>query len=356
MPTNPSLLQPIKTMRFLVVCFIFSFFFSFKAWSQDIQFSQFYAAATYLNPAFAGSLHQSRVHMHQRIQWPQLESKYITSLFAYDNYIDRYNSGVGFMAIQDFQGANNISSTEAYLQYAYELNLSRTFSFRAGFQGGIMSRQINYNKLLFPSQFNNQGFQGGDVSANLGEERVNFFDVSSGGLLYSERLWVGFSAHHMNQPNQSFLGGVSRLPMKMAAVAGYKIYLDNSSGSSLAKRRAYSEISITPTVHYKFQGNSDQLDVGLYGTYFQFFGGIWYRGIPFKKIAADIRNNESVVFIAGLNYKRFRLGYSYDATVSKLTEVRTGGSHEITLAYFHKPKPNKRKMRKTLPCPPGAEQ
>lgn len=345
-----------KSLRRFAALLIFSQLTLISAKAQDIQFSQFYAAATYLNPAFVGSLHQSRAHLHQRIQWPQLEAKYITSLFAYDNYIDRYNSGVGFMAIQDFQGANNISSTEAYLQYAYELNLSRTFSFRAGFQGGIMSRQINYNKLLFPSQFNNQGFQGGDVSANLGDERVNLFNVSSGGLLYSERLWVGFSAHHMNQPNQSFLGGVSRLPMKMAAVAGYKIYLDNSARSSMAKRKEFTEVSITPTAHYKFQGNSDQLDIGLYGTYFQFFGGIWYRGIPFKKIAKDIRNNESVVFIAGLNYKRFRFGYSYDATLSKLTEVRTGGSHEITLAYFHKPKPSKRKLRKNLPCPPGAEQ
>ncbi len=324
------------------------------ALAQDIQFSQFYTATLYVNPAFAGSMHQSRAMFHQRVQWPQLEAKYITSLFSYDNFIDKYNSGIGIMAIQDFQGANNISSSEAHILYAYELNLSRTFSFRAGFQGGIMSRQINYNKLSFPSQFNNQGFQGGDISANIGDERVNFFDVSTGGLLYSERLWVGVSAHHMNEPNQSFLGGVTRLPARFAFIGGYKIYLDNTANTSLKRRADHREVSITPTFHYKFQGKSDQLDIGLYGTYNQIFGGVWYRGLPFKRIESFLPNNESVVFIAGVFYKRFRFGYSYDATVSKLTEVRTGGSHEINLTYFHKPKPAKRKLRKDIPCPPGA--
>jgi type IX secretion system PorP/SprF family membrane protein len=330
------------------------FFASPLLQAQDIQFSQFYATSLYVNPAFAGALHQSRAMFHQRVQWPQLEAKYITSLFSYDNFIDRYNSGIGIMALQDFQGANNISSSEIHLQYAYELNISRTFSFRAGFQGGIMSRQINYNKLTFPSQFSNQGFQGGDISANIGDERVNFFDVSTGGLLYSDRMWIGVSGHHLNEPNQSFLGGVTRLPSKYAVIGGYKIYLDNTGNTSLRRRSDHRELSITPTVHYRFQGKSDQLDAGLYATINQFFLGTWYRGIPFKKIDPTVQNNESMVFIAGINYKRFRFGYSYDATISTLSQARTGGSHEINLAYFHRPKPEKRKLRKNLPCPPGA--
>ncbi|MEJ0030308.1 MAG: type IX secretion system membrane protein PorP/SprF [Bacteroidota bacterium] len=48
--------------------------------AQDAQFSQFYAAPLYLNPAFAGSTNQGRVGMNYRNQWPGIDANFTTNL------------------------------------------------------------------------------------------------------------------------------------------------------------------------------------------------------------------------------------------------------------------------------------
>jgi type IX secretion system PorP/SprF family membrane protein len=177
-------------------------------------------------------------------------------------------------------------------------------------------------------------------------------DFSSGGILYSDRAWLGFSAHHINRPDQSFKGSgySSHLPVKFSFTGGYKIlfssrkFTENINGNNKI-------VSLTPTFHYKFQGQSDQFDLGLYGMYDQALVGVWYRGIPFiKQYESNLQNNESIVFLLGWRYQNFCLSYSYDFTISKLSNARTGGSHEINLTFI---KGHKKKVKpmKRLPCP-----
>ncbi|MFN6946007.1 MAG: type IX secretion system membrane protein PorP/SprF, partial [Cytophagaceae bacterium] len=60
--------------------------------AQDVQFSQFYAVPTHLNPAFVGSAHKPRAILHQRVQWPGLQARYITSFFSGDTWVQKYRS------------------------------------------------------------------------------------------------------------------------------------------------------------------------------------------------------------------------------------------------------------------------
>ena len=46
--------------------------------AQDPQFSQFYAAPLYLNPAFAGSSELARVGINYRNQWPAMPGNFVT--------------------------------------------------------------------------------------------------------------------------------------------------------------------------------------------------------------------------------------------------------------------------------------
>lgn len=315
--------------------------------AQDIQFSQFYANPLYLNPAFAGSTHSYRGILHQRIQWPNIEGKFITSMVTADGYSAKYKSGFGITFLQDFQGDNTISSSDMGLQYAYELPLTSEFTVRAGLQADVMSRSLNYAKLTYPSQFDDDGFNGSAV--NTPNPRTNFLDLGSGAIFYSKKLWTSIAANHLNTPNQSFTGGVSHLPFKMTFTGGYKIPLSHN------KRMAYLEdekdISITPTANYKMQGKSDQLDVGLYGIYDKAIIAVWYRGIPIKNYEAKLPNNESMVVIIGYMIGSISLTYSYDFTISRLAQARTGGSHEFNLTYiYHKHHKAVKPMRR-LPCP-----
>jgi type IX secretion system PorP/SprF family membrane protein len=316
--------------------------------AQDIQYSQFYANPMYLNPAFAGSAHATRFVLHQRIQWPALDAQYLSSSFSADSYFKNYNSGLGVIFLRDVQGTRTISTTEMGLAYSYELQISSRFSARLGLQGNYVSRYLNYNVLTFPDQYTDNGFTGNKTGEPFGKETVKFFDITTGGLFYSDNFWIGYAAHHINEPNQSFYGSVSRLPLKLAITGGYRLKL-------LQSRRTGEEdatiLDITPTVHYKLQEKSDQFDAGVYALYYQTILGFWYRGIPFKQYDTDLQNNESMVFLAGYKYKNLSVSYSFDFTVSKLTRANTGGSHEVNLTYLLDWPPKRKKVMRRLPCP-----
>ena len=341
-------------MKKKILILIFSFILGmYDSYAQDIQFSQFYAVPTYQNPAFAGSAHATRLTLHNRIQWPGINSstssgalsRYTTSYFAADSYFAKYRSGLGMQVFRDWQAGSTLSTTQVGIQYAYELPISHTFTFRPGLQLDYVERSVDYSKLRFPEDYNDQTGWNGTVQP--GGPKKQFADVSSGVLLYSDRIWGGFSVHHMNTPNQSLTGGHSDLPAEFILSGGYKIYLnDNNHVTYLENPK---QVSITPTFNYKAQGKSDQTDVGVYFIYDQLMAGGWYRGIPFKKYPG-FRNNEDLVLLIGWKYETLSIGYSYDFTISKLQTVGTGGSHELNITYVYA-KPKKYKPMKRLPCP-----
>lgn len=328
------------------------FLLTFGLIAQDIQFSQFYSSPLYLNPAFAGSAHHYRFITQNRWQWPNQEAKYNTYSFTADTYFNQFRSGVGLIITHDRQGSNSISSTDIQALYSYELHLNEKYTLRAGFQAGYVTRYIDYSGRKFTDQYSNQG--GYDPNSNSNEfgltPRKNLFDLSSGLIFYSQRLWAGIASHHLNSPNQSFYSGLdaSRISPKFSFVAGYKIPILHP------KHMAYLEdekdISVTPTFLYKFQGKGDQIDLGLYGQYDQLLIGMWYRGIPVK-MYENFQNNESIIAQIGWHFQDISVAYSYDFIVSKLTGANPRGAHEINLTYIIIKHHKGAKPMKRLPCP-----
>jgi type IX secretion system PorP/SprF family membrane protein len=324
------------------------------ALAQDPQFTQFYAAPQYLNPAFAGSALAPRITANYRNQWPAI-TNYVTTMVGVDHYIEKINSGVGLLLMNDNQGQGNIQSTEIGLQYSYQFQVSESSFVRLGLQGSYVNRNINYFGLTFGDQYTDRGFIQGSVSGDAGllagSPRNKYLDFSTGGLFYSDWFWIGASAHHINRPNQDFVVSQNnRLPMKGSIHAGLRIPLAGYTGLADEQDR---EISFSPVVMYKFQGKYDQLDLGAYLTYSPITIGAYYRGIPFKKYNQTINNHDAVALLAGYRVDKFSIGYSYDATISTLGN--SGGSHELSLSYiFEKPEGRRggpRKKNRALPCP-----
>ncbi|GAL86685.1 hypothetical protein CHU_1635 [Sporocytophaga myxococcoides] len=337
----------IRSLYILLLCWMFNLNYCS---SQDIQYSQFYANVLYLNPAFAGNAHALRGIYHQRVQWPALNAKYITSHFSIDNYFNKANSGVGFMVYKDWQGASTIASTEAAFQYAYELHLTQQHSFRAGIQTSYVSRYIDYSGLYFPDQYDSYGYLGKQTSQPFQNDQVQYLDFSSGGIFYSDHYWIGATYAHMNRPNQSFYGEDSRLPYKLDFIAGYRLDIETRNVNKEINQGR--DIYITPTAHYKSQGKSDQIDLGVYFLYDHLITGLWYRGIPLlKHYRWQLQNNESMVILAGWRVNGLSISYSFDHTVSKLAPAHTGGSHELNITYLYELTRKRKKIIKKIPCP-----
>lgn len=324
--------------------------------AQDPQFSQFYAAPLYLNPAFAGSTQQARAGINYRNQWPSIDANFTTVSAYADVYLEDKNSGIGAIVTRDYANVVGLQSISLGLQYAYQLSITKKLSFRPGVQVAVYNRSVNFNRLVFGDQFDplTGDIKGGTAEQLNTGQSIFFPDLTFGGLFYTPNAWLGFTANHITQPNQSLIGGNSALPMKLSGHAGWKFFLrPGVVGSGIYARP--SERSIAPAIQYRHQGNFDQMDLGLYFTFEPLIIGTWYRGVPFKNLNGII-NNESIVFLVGLTKRgkndSFNVGYSYDYTISKLGPS-SGGAHEFSLVYTW-PIRNPRKPAKDkliIPCP-----
>ena len=325
--------------------------------AQDPQFSQFYAAPLYLNPALAGSTGQARAGINYRNQWPAIDANFTTMSAYFDYFIEDKNSAVGLIITRDREGLAGLRSLSVGLQYAYELQINENLGFRPGVQVAIFNRDINIEKLTFGDQFDPSTGQFLD-QPTAETFRTNFsktfFDVSFGGVFFTRTAWLGVSAWHLTEPNQSIIDESSPLPRKYSFHGGFKFYLKpGATGSGVYTRKA--ERSIAPAIQYRHQGKFDQMDVGLYFTAEPLVVGVWYRGVPFKNLE-DFVNNESIVLLLGFTKlgakDAINIGYSFDYTISKLGSG-SGGAHEFSLVYTW-PMRNPRKPPKdklVIPCP-----
>ena len=300
-----------------------------EALAQDPQYSQYYAAPLYLNPAMAGGELMGRVGFNYRNQWPSLDAQFTTFSAYYDTYLPDYNSGIGVHVMQDTEGASKLRSTSISAMYSYELRLADNLYFRPGFQASYLRREIGfYENLIFANQINPVDPTGpllpGSDIPGLGDP-VSIFSLSVGGLLFTKNAWIGFSAHHLNEPNQSFVDGLSHLPSKLSLHAGYRISLGQGS-----MRRDFTHMSkrryLTPTINYKKQGPFEQLDLGAYFYVEPILLGLWYRGLPYKPVEVQ-SNRDALVVMVGVNLLScLSIGYSFDYTVSQLG-IQSGGAH-----------------------------
>ncbi len=333
---------------------------------QDPQMSQFYAAPLFINPAMAGGSMRPRVMANYRNQWPSLTANYSTALFSADYYVDRFNSGFGVLLMNDSQGLGRLKTTEAALQYSYQLKFNEENSLRLGIQGSYVNIGLDTRGLTFGDQFSSapatRGFTGTSSDPFAKPlNNINTFDVGSGLLYYNPKFWIGAAGHHLAGQRSGFTysnttgGTASTSPVdkirKMSVHGGMNFKLNNANLTRF-RRAAYEDQDITLTVaaNYKTQGIAKQLDMGAYLTIQPMTVGLWYRGIPINP-----NTNDAVVALVGFRQDSFSVGYSYDITVSGLG-VGSGGAHEISVRYEFEPPDRYERMKlkrrkQELSCP-----
>lgn len=318
-----------------------------SARAQHYQFSQFYSAPTYLNPAFTGANACSRLGINYRNQWNGIPGTFTTYQITYDHMLTKYNSGFGLQLYSDKAGSGSLRTTQFNLLYAYELKINREFGARAGFSLGGAQRSIDFKGLTFGDQIARGGAS--NTVENTTDNNRFYADIGAGILGFTSNAWLGFSVNHLNTPNQSLLGNESRLPMEFKLHSGYKFAFDGDESNS--NKINPNRNSITLAANYKKQAKFNQIDLGIYYSKNYIVIGLWYRGIPLFKPIDEYRNNDAIIVLAGVTVEKFKIGYSYDFTVSKLSNYNSKGSHEISLSYqFCNPKKKKKRLV-LISCP-----
>ena len=313
--------------------------------SQDIHFSQFYMSPLNLNPAMTGVMNcKTRIIANYRNQWSQAlrGDAYNTYSVSYDQKIAVGRSdyfGIGGSFWGDKAGALSYGTTQGRISFSYAKKMGgyrkSAHYLVFGADAGINQRRIDLEGARWPSQHDgNGGFcptcDGGD--GNITDTDFLHADLDAGLLWFSvlddrNNYYVGLALHHLNQPGISFLNNDETLTSRMTFHAGGEFEMN-------------SDISLIPGFIYMTQGQHMEFN---FGTSFRFnmgsrsdgqswqLGG-WYR--IGNKVEGGI-HSDAFIISTRFDYGNYGIGFSYDLTVSKLSQAGTAnGSFEFSLNYL----------------------
>ena len=310
--------------------------------AQDVGFSQFFANPLYLNPAFAGSKVAPRISIGYRAQWPGLVSAFSTVSASYDQYIPDMHGGIGAIVMSDRQGDHGALATHMLgAMYSFRFGIAEDIFINLALQASLVNINLDWdlNHLRFPDQISPVAGYIDQTSATAPDQTSKIYpDFATGMMVYGPAWYAGFAAHHLNQPSQGFYSE-DRVPIKLTANAGGLINLSE-------ERRRQSSLGlgqpvVSPNFIYQYQGGFHYFNYGLYLDWMPFLVGVWYRN--------GIENSDAFIFMVGVQQDYFKVGYSYDATVSELANS-TSGAHEITIGILL-PAPEQKHKIKAIRCP-----
>ncbi|MFO8234723.1 MAG: PorP/SprF family type IX secretion system membrane protein [Bacteroidales bacterium] len=313
---------------------------SFNSFSQDPQFTQFYASPLYLSPSFSGSTKGKRISLNYRDQWPSLPKSFVTYAVSYDHFIHSINSGVGVQMLREQAGTGKLSTTNLGLMYAYHIQLDDNWRVLPGIGFYYTQQQLQFHRLTFGNELI-------DDNPTRTEPRPQEYawdiDASASAIFLSDRYWLGLTADHLLRPNNALSGEEVFLPVKYSVFGGSRIPIGKKY-----KRRTFE--SIFPAFHFKQQGNNSQLSLGIYWNKQPFMIGFWYRGIPLFK---EYSTSDAVSVLLGYSIDDFSIGYSYDVTISELSGL-SHGAHEISFVFSFGEYLTPEEKGRIDPCPGGA--
>jgi len=168
-----------------------------------------------------------------------------------------------------------------------------------------------------------------------GTTSLTLFDFGGGFILYSTNFFIGGAAKHILQPTTTFYDDNSAItPMFIIGHIGGTIKLSN-----VKKERFY----MAPNAAFSMQGEYKMVNVGSIMNRKSFFGGLSLRHA--------FKNTDALIFLVGLSKGILKIGYSYDVTLSGLSNG-SGGAHEISLVLnFAEKGDNWRTMQNKVPIP-----
>ena len=301
----------------------------FATMSQAVEMSQYWSAPLHINPALAGISYGPRVSVSYRNQWPSLgdgfNGGFVTYMAGVDAYIQKAHSGIGILYTGDYIANGLLSSNKITLSYALQIKLSRKVGMRIGIEGSFIQQHIKWNELQFYDMIDPYtGFYHNvttpNPTAEIAPDRLNTYrgDVGAGILFFSDKIYGGFSIRNILMPNESFYG-------KSSDAAPFRMVGHLGTHFNIRHQRNYRyNIFVSPNVLVANQGRSVQVNAGIMAGVSVVYFGAWFR--------YAFNNPDAFILLLGIKKGRFRFGYSYDITVSRLAG-RTGGSHELTLVF-----------------------
>lgn len=306
--------------------------------AQDIHFTQFNMSPLIVNPAFTGGFSgQYRVNAIYRNQWQSVTIPFVTygvsvdAPIVHDLTTDDYLAA-GIQLYNDKAGDGNLTNFSGLVSVAYHKFLGAKVdkALTVGIQGGYSQKSIDLSKLYFGDEFIQGIWQPGTSAEHpYLNNKVSYFTINAG-ISFAHSInenigyTVGAAAMNLNQPQESFQKKKNSevgLGMRYAGQAGLIVYFNE-------------KFSIRPGFLYQSQATTTEM---IAGNEFHLIVG----NPEFRNIATGVflggwyRSGDAIMINAGIEWKGFRFGVSYDYNTSDLKAASNGnGGFEISLRYI----------------------
>jgi type IX secretion system PorP/SprF family membrane protein len=318
----------VKSLKYFFLFSVISFLYA-TAFSQDVEMSQYFSAPLHLNPALAGMSYGPRVTLNYRNQWSGLgdgfNGGYTTYMAGVDMHIDKIRAGIGMLFVGDQVMNNLYGSYKASLIYSQQIKFNRKMALKIGVQGTYIHTRIKWNELLWTDMinpytgfYNNANNPNPTAEPTPGKTFTNTGDMGAGLLFFTEKIYVGFAANNLLMHKESFSDAANaKVPMRFAFHFGANLSIKH-------KKEMLYNIWVSPNVLFVNQGRAFQTQASFLAGVSLVYFGLGYRNV--------IYNSDAVIGYVGIRKGKFRVGYSYDYTISKLMN-KTGGTHELSFTF-----------------------
>lgn len=322
-------------MRNFFYILFFALLFNGRISAQDFHLSQYDAAPLFLNPAMTGMFSGNyRAHAHYRSQWAAIATKpFQTTSLSYDTHVKKNSFGGQILNYR--AGAGNYNAFSILVSGArdWAIDSAGNHHLSFGAQAGFIYKSVNMSKLIFENQYvatNGGSFDNSIPNGELNYNQSAFLHDANAGLFYYYAKdqcrinpFLGFTAFHISQPNESFYGQKNKLPMRFLLHGGAKVNVTES-------------IQLIPKFFMMQQVNDQELTYSLLAHYYL------KESNSFLILGATMRNKDAAIFEAGLKYGKYIYRLSYDINTSSLKPSTDGrGGLEISITFTQpKQKPN----------------
>jgi len=270
---------------------------------QDPVYSQYMFDKILINPAYAGSSNWVVTTLKHRRQFEGMEGAPITNLLTFHAPIQTKNMGLGLKLVQDNIAVSQILTLKGL--YSYHIGFgSGKLSF--GLEAGVINNVTNYDRLIRVDQ---------DDQAIPGAGEAAFMPDASFGLYFqNQKYYLGATVNHLFSSTKSVSqyqrNELVKTEMDYYGLAGYIFNVTDA-------------LEIEPGIMIKYlPGIPVQADGYINLTF-------WER----ITIGTSYRRGDAISFLCRIvAADNFRIGYSYDYTLSGLADF-SHGSHEIMITY-----------------------
>lgn len=260
-------------------------------------YSQYMNNDFFLNPAVAGSRDHIPVVLTFRKQWSGISYAPSTQTLSAHSQVFK-NMGVGGILFNDKTGPDRRTGIE--LAYAYHFPVTEKSKLSLGLAGYALQYVVDNTMLTLNEP--------DDIAIQNNKSTDILPDASGGIYFYSDKYYVGLSAPQLFQTKIEMKTEASELNTLVRHyffTGGYRIKIND-------------DFEAEPSLLMKAIVQAPaQMDINAKTIYKKL---VW--------LGVSYRHNESVVMMIGAEKSNFRVGYSYDATLSNIKKY-SSGSHEI---------------------------